>query len=171
MDLSLTYLFCLSNIPICRSTFITQSLPASRACLSVSSSAIRFTTRLPIGLEPTPSHGSAIYLSRKGRMQILLSPPTFAAPARPLQQSLNINLDFRTCAAVSPIPIPIWLKMASQSNAGDDGVFGYANTNTSQSPPEIRNCFCGNVIRDGEGIYCSAGTWNIAVAACVLHIM
>ena len=26
------------------------------------------------------------------------------------------------------------------------------------SPGEIRNCFCGNVIGNGEGIYCSAGT-------------
>jgi hypothetical protein len=48
--------------------------------------------------------------------------------------------------------------MASQSHSNtDDGVFGYASTSTSQSPPEIRNCFCGNVIKDGEGIYCSAG--------------
>ena len=41
VDLSLTYLLCLFNIPICRSTFISQSLPASRACLSVSSSPNR----------------------------------------------------------------------------------------------------------------------------------
>jgi hypothetical protein len=43
----------------------------------------------------------------------------------------------------------------------DEGVFGYASSasaSTSMSPGEVRNCFCGNVIGNGEGIYCSAGT-------------
>lgn len=28
----------------------------------------------------------------------------------------------------------------------------------ASSPREMRRCFCGSMIKDGEGIYCSAGT-------------
>jgi hypothetical protein len=103
-------------------------------------------------------------------MTILLPPPIFAAPAptRPLQQPVDIdhNLDLELYTA-----IPIWLKMASQSHSStDDGFFGFASTSTSQSPPEVRNCFCGNVIKDGEGIYCSAGM-SLCDHLSLAHVM
>jgi len=62
----------------------------------------------------------------------------------------------------SPIDSPQAYKMSTDQET----VFGYApsaSTSTSLSPGDIRNCFCGNVIPDGEGIYCSAGTCFISL--------
>lgn len=42
-----------------------------------------------------------------------------------------------------------------------------ADASVSLSPEGVRTCFCGNLIKDGEGIYCSAGKSNKPVM-CLL---
>lgn len=63
----------------------------------------------------------------------------------PLGQT-SLNLPFTTAPTTPPRRIGFKTKMSVEEMS-----------DASLSPKEDRTCFCGNVIKDGEGIYCSAG--------------
>jgi len=110
------------------------------------------------GTDSFPSHlFTASPRSHKSWMPYRLHSSTFAARSPYLDCETHIISTLTSTTYLDKMPM----------DTQDEGVFGYATStsaSTSMSPGEIRNCFCGNVIGNGEGIYCSAGT------SCRVHL-